>query len=73
MMAMTFYYQGCPVCGRNLRVPVRYFGRRMSCTHCHGEFVAGKDQVGEAPPRQPPAVGAVMEVPVEPTVLAAMP
>jgi hypothetical protein len=48
----------------------------MSCTHCHGEFVAGKDQVGNAPPppehRQQAAVGAVVELPVEPTALAAV-
>jgi hypothetical protein len=70
MTAMTFFYQGCPVCGRNLRVPVRYFGRPMCCTHCHGEFVAGKDQLGEAPPVAKPAGGAVVDVPTDPAMLA---
>src|SRR6185369_15396146 len=41
MSRTTFFYQECPVCGRSLRVAVRYFGREMSCGHCHGEFVAG--------------------------------
>jgi hypothetical protein len=47
MSAMTFFYQLCPTCGRNLRVPVKYFGRRMSCTHCKGEFIAGKAELGQ--------------------------
>jgi hypothetical protein len=41
MSRATFFYQECPVCGRSLRVAVRYFGREMSCSHCRGEFVAG--------------------------------
>jgi hypothetical protein len=72
MTAMTFFYQGCPVCGRNLRVPVRYFGRPMCCTHCQGEFVAGKDQLGEAPPAPEslPVSGSVVELPTNPALLA---
>jgi hypothetical protein len=50
MAAMTIFYQECPVCGRNLRIPAKYFGRQMTCTHCKGEFKAGKDQLPEAPP-----------------------
>jgi hypothetical protein len=45
MSAMTNFYQNCPVCGRSLRISVKYFGRQMSCTHCQGEFRAGKDQL----------------------------
>jgi hypothetical protein len=45
MSAMTNFYQNCPVCGRSLRIAVKYFGRPMSCTHCHGEFVAGRDEL----------------------------
>ena len=45
MSAMTIFYQKCPVCGRNLRVQVKYFGRPMSCTHCEGEFIAGQEEV----------------------------
>jgi hypothetical protein len=43
MAAMTFFYLECPVCGRTLRVPVKYFGRQMSCGHCRGQFQAGQD------------------------------
>ena len=49
MSAMTIFYQECPVCGRNLRIPAKYFGRQMTCTHCKGEFQAGKGQLPEAP------------------------
>ena len=49
MSAMTIFYQQCPICGRNLRIPAKYFGRQMTCTHCEGEFRAGKDQLPEAP------------------------
>jgi hypothetical protein len=45
MSAMTNFYQNCPVCGRSLRIAVKYFGRPMSCAHCHGEFVAGREQM----------------------------
>jgi hypothetical protein len=48
MTAMTIFYQECPVCGRSLRIPAKYFGRQMTCTHCHGEFRAGKEEI--APP-----------------------
>ena len=50
MSAMTAFYQKCPVCGRNLRVPVKYFGRPMSCSHCAGEFIAGQDAAQPPPP-----------------------
>lgn len=40
MTSLTFYYQACPVCGRSLRIPVQYFGKVMSCSHCGGEFQA---------------------------------
>jgi hypothetical protein len=43
MSAMTVFYQECPICGRNLRIAVKYYGRPMSCAHCEGEFIAGKD------------------------------
>jgi hypothetical protein len=45
MSAMTNFYQNCPVCGRSLRIAVKYFGRPMSCSHCRGEFVAGRDEL----------------------------
>ena len=55
MSAMTVFYQECPVCGRSLRVSVKYFGREMSCSHCEGVFVAGKDQIPREEPAPPPA------------------
>jgi hypothetical protein len=50
MSAMTIFYQECPICGRNLRIPAKYFGRLMSCSHCEGEFLAGKEELPAAPP-----------------------
>ncbi len=52
MSATTVFYQACPVCGRSLRIPAKFFGRKMSCTHCEGTFRAGKD---ELPPKAPEA------------------
>ena len=43
MSSLTYFYQACPICGRSLRVPVQYFGRPMSCSHCGGEFHADGD------------------------------
>lgn len=50
MSAMTFFYKECPVCGRSLRIAVKYFGRQMSCTHCGGEFHAGSDDKDSSRP-----------------------
>jgi hypothetical protein len=49
----TYFYQGCPVCGRSLRIPVQHFGRRMSCSHCQGQFQTGEPaaSAAEAPPQ----------------------
>ena len=47
MSALTFFYQNCPVCGRGLRISAKYFGRQMTCTHCQGEFRAGKEELPE--------------------------
>jgi hypothetical protein len=58
MSRVTFFYQECPVCGRSLRVAVRYFGREMSCSHCHGQFIAGRQTNTEPSPPQPHAVGS---------------
>jgi hypothetical protein len=30
----------CLVCGRRLKIPSEYLGRRIKCRHCHGQFVA---------------------------------
>lgn len=44
MATVTFFYEDCPVCGRPLRVDVRFMGRWVLCSHCEGEFVAGQRQ-----------------------------
>ena len=49
MAVPTFFYQSCPICGRTLRIPAKYFGRQMSCTHCDGEFRAGNDELPSPP------------------------
>jgi len=59
MSAMVNFYQNCPICGRSLRISIKHFGRQMSCTHCQGEFRAGKD---ELPPNA--AVSLMPEVAV---------
>jgi hypothetical protein len=48
MSPLTFFYQECPVCGRNLRIRVQYFGKEMSCSHCGGEFVASPPEHSHA-------------------------
>jgi hypothetical protein len=60
MTAMTYFYQACPVCGRNLRIPVKHFGRQMSCSHCHGEFRSGK---GQLPPSAEPFAAEESQTP----------
>ena len=53
MAAVTVFYQSCPICGRALRIPAKYFGRQMSCTHCEGEFRAGNDELKPPSCEQP--------------------
>ena len=53
MSAITVFYQACPVCGRSLRIPTKFFGREMSCTHCEGQFRAGKDEIPPKPVETP--------------------
>jgi hypothetical protein len=36
----VYYQQGCPVCGRLLRIRVTLLGRRVYCQHCGGGFLA---------------------------------
>ena len=61
MSAMVNFYQNCPICGRSLRISIKYFGRQMSCTHCQGEFRAGKD---ELPPNEAVSVMADDPLPI---------
>lgn len=40
MTTPVFFFQSCPVCGRSLRIRVGLLGRRVTCDHCAGVFVA---------------------------------
>jgi len=40
MSGSVYYHQGCPVCGRMLRIGVRLLGERVFCQHCGGGFRA---------------------------------
>jgi len=44
------YHQNCPVCGRNLRIPVTLLGRRVYCQHCGGRFIATDAATGAGGP-----------------------
>ena len=39
----THFNQGCPVCGRRLRVPVQLLGKQVCCQHCGQEMLATSD------------------------------
>ena len=39
----TYFVQVCPTCGRNLEIRVEFLGRRVTCQHCRGRFVASDD------------------------------
>ena len=65
MSGVTYFYESCPVCGRQLRIPVQHFGRLMECGHCGGEFVAGQPVPQERPcAEQPQAIEPPSGVPV---------
>ena len=40
MSDSVYYHQGCPVCGRMLRIGVHLLGQRVYCQHCGGGFRA---------------------------------
>lgn len=40
MNSPVYFHQGCPVCGRTLRIRVTLLGKRVYCQHCRGGFVA---------------------------------
>ncbi len=37
--------QECPVCGRPLSILSAYLGRRVTCQHCGGRFLASEPPV----------------------------
>jgi hypothetical protein len=50
MNAPVYFHQGCPVCGRMLRIRVTLLGKRVYCQHCRGGFVAVDPSMGSAAP-----------------------
>ena len=42
MFRYPYQIHECPVCGRPLEVRDEHRGRRITCPHCHGQFVARK-------------------------------
>jgi len=53
MVNPVSYVQGCPVCGRRLRISVHLLGQRVYCQHCGGGFVARHDDRGAVAAGQP--------------------
>jgi len=47
MSKPAYFVQECPVCGRPLQIRVEYLGRRLSCDHCGGPFIAAEPRQGE--------------------------
>ena len=47
MSDSVYYHQGCPVCGRMLRIGVRLLGQRVYCQHCGGGFRATDETLEE--------------------------
>lgn len=47
MSDSVYYHQGCPVCGRMLRIGVRLLGQRVYCQHCGGGFRATDEALEE--------------------------
>ncbi|WP_425615249.1 hypothetical protein NA78x_005149 [Anatilimnocola sp. NA78] len=54
MSIRNFFYQECPVCGRQLRIRIEHLGRELACSHCQGLFVA-----------RDPAITQQLPLPVE--------
>ena len=46
MISPVYFHQGCPVCGRTLRIGVNLLGSRVYCQHCGGGFQASDAALG---------------------------
>lgn len=55
MNSPVYFHQGCPVCGRTLRIRVTLLGKRVYCQHCRGGFVAVDPSMGSAGSTPPSA------------------
>jgi hypothetical protein len=51
-MAVTYFVQECPTCGRNLQVRVEYLGKRVVCQHCKARFEACDPASAAYPPME---------------------
>lgn len=48
MTSSVAFHQGCPVCGRTLRIGIHLLGSRVYCQHCGGGFRACDPSLGDA-------------------------
>ena len=64
MSDSVYYHQGCPVCGRMLRIGVRLLGQRVYCQHCGGGFRAS-DETLEVDEEALRAVGKIQQDRIE--------
>lgn len=48
MITPVYFHQGCPVCGRTLRIGVNLLGSRVYCQHCGGGFRASDASLTDA-------------------------
>lgn len=37
-MPVTTFFQSCPICGRELLIPIECLGQQVACKHCCGHF-----------------------------------
>jgi hypothetical protein len=66
MTSSVCFHQGCPVCGRTLRIGIHLLGSRVYCQHCGGGFRASDPALGDPRPEpadrpQPERVDALLE------------
>lgn len=50
MPSSVAFHQGCPVCGRTVRIGIHLLGSRVYCQHCGGGFRASDPSLGDAGP-----------------------
>lgn len=50
MPSSVSFHQGCPVCGRTLRIGIHLLGSRVYCQHCGGGFRASDPALASACP-----------------------
>jgi hypothetical protein len=63
MNSPVFFHQGCPVCGRTLRIGVHLLGSRVFCQHCGGGFLASDASLArDQQPDDRPSLSVVDEL-----------